>query len=203
MVASSNFGNVFSILIASCWLPYDPMTGLQLLIQNLLYDFSQTMIPWDHMDPEFLAVPQRWKVNDILKFILVLGPTSSTIDMMTFSLDWFYYGIKTNKDTYSVQLAHTHWFLEGLLTQTIIVHLLRTAKIPGFQSNAAKPLLISTMIIGAVGVSLPFIPPLAKAFGFVRPKNSFLGFLAAEILFYCLEVQAVKMAYIRVFGTWL
>ncbi|CZR54868.1 related to PMR1-Ca++-transporting P-type ATPase located in Golgi [Phialocephala subalpina] len=203
MVASSNFGNVFSILIASCWLPYDPMTALQLLIQNLLYDFSQGAIPWDHMDPEFLANPQRWKVKDILKFILILGPTSSTIDMMTFCLDWFFYGVRSKGDAELIKLAHTHWFLEGLLTQTIIVHLLRTAKVPLFQSNASKALLISTMCIGAIGVSLPFIPPLAHAFGFVRPKNTFLGFLAAEILFYCVEVQAVKMIYIKLFKSWL
>ncbi|KAF8849484.1 magnesium-translocating P-type ATPase [Acephala macrosclerotiorum] len=203
MVASSNFGNVFSILIVSCWFPYDPMTALQLLIQNLLYDFSQGAIPWDRMDPEFLAIPQRWKVKDILRFILILGPTSSTIDMMTFCLNWFYYGVRSKANAELVKLAHTHWFLEGLLTQTIIVHLLRTAKVPVFQSNASKPLLISTMCIGAIGISLPFIPPLAHAFGFFRPRNTFLGFLAAEILFYCIEVQAVKMLYIKIFKSWL
>ncbi|KAE8448503.1 hypothetical protein EG329_009384 [Mollisiaceae sp. DMI_Dod_QoI] len=173
MVASSNFGNVFSILIASCWLPYSPMTPLQLLIQNLLYDFTQGAIPWDDMDPEFLVAPQRWKVKDILKFILILGPTSSTIDLMTFSLNWFYYGIRSG------------------------------AKIPLFQSNAARSLMISTMAIGAIGLALPFIPPLARAFNFVRPRNSFLGFLAVEIMFYCFEVQVVKMFYIKIFKSWL
>jgi len=123
--------------------------------------------------------------------------------MMTFCLDWFYYGIRTNHSAYAVKLAHTHWFLEGLLTQTVIVHLLRTAKIPLIQSNVARVLIISTMTIGAIGVVIPFIPPLAHAFGFVRPRNSFLGFLALEIIFYCFEVQAVKMLYIRIFKTWL
>lgn len=131
MVASSDFGNVFSVLIASAWLPYVPMTGLQILIQNLLYDISQIAIPWDRMDEEYLLTPQVWNVKDILRFVLVLGPTSSTIDMCTFSLNWFYYGIRT-ANSGGVAGAHTNWFLQGLLTQTLIVHMLRTAKIPLF-----------------------------------------------------------------------
>lgn len=203
MVASSNFGNVFSILIASSWLPFDPMTSLQILIQNLLYDISQIAIPWDSMDPEYLALPQRWNVWDLLRFILVLGPTSSTIDICTFCLNWFYYGIRSADDIGGVKTFHTHWFLEGLLTQTLIVHLLRTAKIPGFQSRATRILVASTVTIMILGFSIPFIPPLANALQLVRPKNSFVGFLAAELVLYCLEVQVVKMLYIRAFGRWL
>jgi Mg2+-importing ATPase len=203
MVASSNFGNVFSILIASCWLPFSPMSSLQILIQNLLYDISQIAIPWDRMDPEYIAVPPRWDIKDLLRFIVVFGPTSSTIDMCTFCLSWFYYGIRSASDRHGVKLFHTHWFLEGLLTQTLIVHLLRTAKIPGFQSRAAPVLVFSTLTIMVVGFVLPYIPPLAGALQMVRPKTSFIGFLATELLVYCLEVQGAKMLYVRYFGKWL
>lgn len=203
MVASSNFGNVFSILIASSWLPFDPMTSLQILIQNLLYDISQIAIPWDRMDPEYLALPQRWNVWDLLRFILVLGPTSSTIDMCTFSLNWFYYGIRSADNIDGVKTFHTHWFLEGLLTQTLIVHLLRTDKIPVFQSRAARVLVASTVTIMFLGLSIPYIPPFANALQLVKPRNSFIGFLAAELVLYCLEVQVMKMLYVRAFGRWL
>jgi Mg2+-importing ATPase len=203
MVASSNFGNVFSILIASCWLPFDPMSALQILIQNLLYDISQIAIPWDRMDSEYLAVPQRWDVKDLFRFIIVLGPTSSTIDMCTFLLNWFYYGIQSADDSVGVQTFHTHWFLEGLLTQTLIVHLLRTAKIPGFQSRAARVLVASTVTIMFVGFAIPYTGPIASALDLVHPRSSFVGFLAAELLLYCVEVQIVKMIYIRRFGKWL
>lgn len=203
MVASSNFGNVFSILAAACWLPFDPMSALQILIQNLLYDISQIAIPWDRMDPEYVAVPQRWEVMDLFRFIVVLGPTSSTIDMCTFLINWFYYGIQSAGDDLGVRTFHTHWFLEGLLTQTLIVHLLRTAKIPGFQSRAAAVLIASTVSIMLVGFAIPFVPPLAAAFGLVRPRSSFIAILAAELVLYCVEVQLVKMLYIRYFNKWL
>ncbi|KAL4728709.1 hypothetical protein ACLX1H_003108 [Fusarium chlamydosporum] len=119
MVASSNFGNVFSILAASAWLPYTPMTSIQLLTQNLLYDISQIAIPWDRVDKEYLVRPRQWNAKDILKFIVVLGPTSSVIDMCTFSLNWFYYGIRTVDD--NVSMAQTHWFLEGHVYHTSII----------------------------------------------------------------------------------
>jgi Mg2+-importing ATPase len=179
------------------------MSSLQILIQNLLYDISQIAIPWDCMDPEYLAVPPRWDIKDLLRFIVAFGPTSSTIDICTFCLGWFYYGIRSASDKQGVKFFHTHWFLEGLLTQTLIVHLLRTAKIPGLQSRAAKVLVASTMSIIAVGFLIPFVPPLASALQLVRPKTSFIGFLAAKLLFYYLEVQGAKMLYVRFTGKWL
>ncbi|KAK5235553.1 hypothetical protein LTR16_012626, partial [Cryomyces antarcticus] len=108
---------------------------------------SQIAIPWDRMDPEYLTTPQRWDARDLFRFIMVLGPTSSTIDMCTFAVDWFYYGVRSTADAHAVKLAHTHWFPEGLLTQTLIVHLLRTAKIPVLQSRAVRPLVLSTLVI--------------------------------------------------------
>jgi Mg2+-importing ATPase len=202
MVASSNFGNVFSVVIASAWLPYQPMRSLQILMQNLLYDISQVAIPWDYMDEEFSQIPRRWNTWDLLRFIIVLGPTSSTIDMCTFSFNWFYYGIRTASSPL-VPRAHTHWFLEGLLTQTLIVHLLRTSKVPFFQSWASPVLIASTSIIMTVGLIIPYIKPVAYALGMVKPASSFLGFLVIELLLYCFEVQLVKVVYKKIFGTWL
>lgn len=202
MVASSNFGNVFSVMVASAWLPYEPMTALQILMQNLLYDISQIALPWDRMDEEYLTMPKQWNTWDLLRFVVVLGPTSSTIDMCTFCLDWFLYGIRTENSPL-VPRAHSHWFLEGLLTQTLIVHLLRTAKVPFFQSWASWPLLVSTSIIMTVGVVIPYFRPVAKVLDLVPPATSFLGFLVAELLLYCVEVQLIKVAYKRLFKTWL
>ncbi|KAH0545433.1 hypothetical protein FGG08_000434 [Glutinoglossum americanum] len=212
MVASSNFGNVFSILAASAWLPFQPMTGLQILVQNLLYDISQIAIPWDRVDEEYLAAPRRWNARglpsshsslDLFRFILFLGPLSSTIDICTFCLGWFYYDIRTTTDPVQVARFQTHWFLEGLLTQTLIVHLLRTAKIPFFQSRSAPILAFSTICVIGIGIAIPYIPPFQRALGLVQPATSFLGLLAAELLIYCLEVQIVKVGYKWLFGTWL
>jgi Mg2+-importing ATPase len=203
MVASSNFGNILSILTASAWLPFEPMTSLQMLIQNLLYDVSQIAIPWDRMDVEYLAVPQRWDVKDLFRFIIILGPTSSTIDICTFLLNWFFYGIQSADDNRAIMTFHTHWFLQGLLTQTLIVHLLRTAGIPIFQSRAAGVLVISTIAIMIVGIAIPYIRPIADALELAWPQTSFLGILAAELTLYCLEVQMVKVVYNRTFGKWL
>ncbi|OAQ96270.1 hypothetical protein LLEC1_02235 [Akanthomyces lecanii] len=203
MVLSSNFGNVFSILAASAWLPFTPMTNLQILAQNLLYDISQIAIPWDTVDPEFLENPKSWQPWDLLRFVIVLGPTSSVIDICTFLLGWFYYGIRTTDDAAAVSRFQTHWFLQGLLTQTLIVHLLRTAKLPFVQSRSSIHLGLSTAAIMAIGFVLPWIPAFQSALSFVNPKGTYIGFLFAELLAYCIEVQLVKMAYIKLFKNWL
>ncbi|KAG6044261.1 hypothetical protein E4U17_000624 [Claviceps sp. LM77 group G4] len=203
MVASSNFGNVFSILAAAAWLPFTPMDSIQLLAQNLLYDISQIAIPWDSVDPEYLKTPKSWKTWDLLRFVVVLGPTSSVIDILTFTLNWFYYGVKTADNEEAVRLAQTHWFLQGLLTQTLIVHLLRTAKLPFIQSRAAVPLALSTGAIMVIGFVITWIPPIQRALNFAQPSPTFVGFLVAELLLYCVEVQIVKMIYIKIFKTWL
>jgi len=201
MVASSNFGNVFSILIASSWLPFTPMTSVQILVQNLLYDISQIAIPWDRMDEEYLEKPKHWASLDLLRFIAVLGPTSSVIDISTFCIGRYYYGIDSANG--NVALFQTHWFLQGLLTQTLIVHLLRTPKIPFIQSRAARCLVFSTCAIMLIGFCIPYIPPFRDALGMTRPADTYVGFLAALLLAYCLEVQLVKMIYIRIFKAWL
>ncbi|PHH88453.1 hypothetical protein CDD83_7518 [Cordyceps sp. RAO-2017] len=202
MVASSNFGNVFSVLAASAWLPFQPMLSLQLLAQNLLYDISQIAVPWDRVDPEYVQTPKRWNTLDLLRFVVVLGPTSSVIDLLTFVLGWFYYGVQTADDP-RVKMFQAHWFLQGLLTQTLIVHLLRTAKIPFIQSRSTMPLALSTTAIMSIGFAIPWIPAFQRALGFAQPAVTYVGLLAAELVLYCLEVQLVKMVYVRIFKTWL
>ncbi|KJZ75190.1 hypothetical protein HIM_05384 [Hirsutella minnesotensis 3608] len=203
MVASSNFGNVFSVVSASAWLPYQPMLGIQLLTQNLLYDISQIAVPWDRVDPEYVQAPKRWNTLDLLRFVIVLGPTSSVIDILTYVIGWFYFGVQSETDEEKVKMFRAHWFLQGLLTQTLIVHLLRTAKVPFFQSRCTVPLALSTGAIMLIGFSIPWIPPFQTALGFARPAVPYVGFLAAELLLYCFEVQLVKMIYVRIFKTWL
>ena len=113
MVLSSNFGNVFSILAASAWLPFTPMTNLQILAQNLLYDISQIAVPWDRVDEEYVLTPKRWDTMDLLRFVIVLGPTSSVIDIVTYLLGWFYYGVRTTENETAVKMFQAHWFLQG------------------------------------------------------------------------------------------
>ncbi|KAB5513158.1 magnesium-translocating P-type ATPase [Coniochaeta sp. 2T2.1] len=203
MVTSSNFGNVLSIVIASSWLPYQPMSPTQILVQNLLYDFSQMAIPWDRMDESYLSGPHRWSVWDLLRFIVCFGPTSSVIDITTFCLGWFFYGVRTADDMVGVPMVNTHWFWQGLLTQVLIVHVLRTADVPILRSRSSWVLALATVTIMSVGVALPYIPFLAGMIGLVKPAYSFIGFLAAELVVYCAMVQVVKMVYARCFGAWI
>lgn len=138
-----------------------------------------------------------------MRFVVILGPTSSVIDVCTFLLGWYYYGIRTTEDPQAVRLFQTHWFLQGLLTQTLIVHLLRTAKLPFLQSRSSLHLGLSTAAIMIIGFILPWIPAFHSALSFVNPRGTYIGFLAAELLAYCIEVQVVKMVYIKFFNNWL
>src|ERR1019366_6367841 len=152
MTASSNFGNVFSVLLASAFLPFLPMLPIQLLTINLLYDLSQTSIPWDDMDPEYLTVPRKWRADDIGRFMLFIGPTSSVFDIATYLLMWHVFG--ANSPAHQ-SLFQSGWFIESLLTQTLIVHMIRTAKVPFLQSRATWPVLTLTGAIMGCGILLP------------------------------------------------
>jgi len=199
MAASSNFGNVFSVLVASVWLPFLPMLAIHLLIQNLLYDISQIGIPFDRMDEEYLEKPRKWQVDDLGRFMLLIGPISSIFDITTFCLMYFVFGANTPEKQ---SLFHSGWFVEGLLSQTLIIHMIRTAKLPFFQSVAATPLLILTLAIMCVGIVIPY-SPLGEAVGMVPLPLAYFPWLAATLLSYCLLTQVVKQWYIRRFGMWL
>jgi Mg2+-importing ATPase len=199
MTASSNFGNVFSVLMASVWLPFLPMLAIQLLIQNLLYDISQTAIPFDTMDEEYSRLPRKWEVGDLGRFMILIGPISSVFDLTTFALMFFLFGAN-NPDAQG--LFQSGWFVEGLLSQTLIIHMIRTAKVPFFQSTAAPPLLVLTLCIMAVGVAIPFTE-LGSAVGLLPLPAAYFPWLAGTLLAYCLLTQVVKRWYIRKFGVWL
>jgi P-type Mg2+ transporter len=197
--ASSNFGNVLSVIIASAVLPFLPMPAIQLLVQNLLYDLSQIAIPWDRMDEEFVKRPRQWDARSIATFTLYVGPISSLFDVATFAILWYGFGA----DTIATQsLFQSGWFVEGLLTQTLIVHTIRTEKVPFVQSTAVAPVVLLTLLIMACGVWLPF-SPLAPALRLQALPAAYFPWVAAILVIYCALTQFMKRFYIRRFGKWL
>jgi Mg2+-importing ATPase len=199
MTASSNFGNVFSVLIASIFLPFLPMLPIQLLVQNLLYDVSQVSIPWDDVDLDFLKVPRKWDAGGIARFMVFIGPISSIFDVVTFWLMWHVFGANTVEQQ---SLFQSGWFVVGLLTQTLIVHMIRTQHIPFIQSRAAWPVILLTANIMAFGIYLPF-SPLGEHLGMVPLPSAYFPWLVGILLSYCVLTQLVKTFYIRRFGQWL
>jgi Mg2+-importing ATPase len=199
MTASSNFGNMFSMLGASAFLPFLPMLPVQILIQNLLYDISQTSIPWDRMDAEFLEKPKKWDAGGITKFMLYIGPISSIFDYATFAVMYFVF--KANSIEHQ-SLFQTGWFIEGLLSQTLIVHMIRTRKIPFLQSWATAPVVALTSLIMLIGIAIPF-SPFASALKLQPLPFSYFPWLIAILVAYCLLTQFVKNWFIKKFNEWL
>lgn len=198
ITASSNFGNVFSVLVASAFLPFLPMLAIHLLLQNLLYDFSQLSLPWDKMDKEFLLKPRKWDAKNISRFMIWIGPTSSIFDIATYALMWFVFAANSVEHQ---ALFQSGWFIEGLLSQTLVVHMLRTQKIPFIQSVAALPVMLMTGIIMAIGIYIPF-SPLGNLVGLVPLPWQYFPWLVATLICYCIVAQAMKRFYIRRFGQW-
>ena len=199
MTTSSNFGNVFSVVVASAFIPFLPMAALQLMIQNLLYDLSQLSLPWDNMDKEFVRRPRKWDAPGLARFMVLIGPISSVFDITTFGLLWYVFG--ANSATHQ-SLFQSGWFIEGLLSQTLIVHMIRTQKIPFIQSMAAAPVLLLTGAIMVIGVAIPFTH-FGASIGLQPLPMAFFPWLAATLLSYCVLTQLVKLWYIRRFKTWL
>ena len=191
MGASSNFGNMFSVLGASIFLPFLPMLPIQILVNNLMYDFSQTAIPTDNVDEDFLKRPRRWRIDDIKRYILYLGPISSIFDYVTFFLMLSVYNCWDNPT-----LFQTGWFIESLLSQTLIVHVIRTDKVPFFQSRASLPLTLTTLSICAVGAWFPF-SPFASSLGLVELPHSYWGFLGVILFCYLSLTQVLKTWLVR------
>lgn len=200
MAVSSNFGNVFSMLVASSWLPFLPMLPIHVVIQNLLYDISQIAIPWDHMDPEFLIVPHRWSMKSVLRFMVWIGPWSSVFDITTFLYMFYYFGIQTPDD--NVTLFQTTWFTVGLLTQTLIVHMIRTPKIPFIQSTASLPVVIMTVLIMSIGIVVPFIPPIRSWLQMTLLEPMVYPYVVGALLSYAIAAQLAKVLYKKLFNEW-
>ncbi len=194
MAASSNFGNMFSVVGASAFLPFLPMLPIQVLTNNLLYDFSQTAIPTDNVDADWLVKPRKWTINEIQRFILFIGPISSIFDYLTFFIMLYVFQAGSNP-----ALFHTGWFVESLFTQTLIIHVIRTNKIPFIQSRASWPLIITSIIIVAVGAWLT-VSPLANTLGFVSLPPLYWLLLAIMLPCYVILTQVVKTWFYRRFG---
>jgi Mg2+-importing ATPase len=199
MTASSNFGNVFSVLVASAFLPFLPMLPLQILVQNLLYDLSQLSIPFDRMDEEYLRQPRKWDAGDIGRFMVWIGPVSSVFDITTFWLMWHYFGAN---DVAHQSLFQSGWFIEGLLSQTLVVHMIRTRRVPFLQSVASAPVLALTGAIMIIGMLIPY-SGLGQRIGMVPLPGIYFAWLAVTLVSYCVLTQLMKTIYIRRYGRWL
>lgn len=199
MTTSSNFGNVLSVLVASAFLPFLPMLPIHLLIQNLLYDFSQLSIPWDRMDKEFLIKPRKWSAANIGHFMLFIGPVSSLFDIATYLFLWFVFGATTVAQQSFFQSG---WFIEGLLSQTLIIHMIRTEKIPFIESRATTPVILLTTAIMAIGTVFPFTS-FGKSVGMQALPLTYFPWLLITLVGYVFLVQVVKKFYIKKFNSWL
>ncbi|MFZ1237153.1 MAG: HAD-IC family P-type ATPase, partial [Prevotella sp.] len=193
MTTSSNFGNMFSMLGASAFLPFLPMLPVQLLLQNLLYDISQVSIPWDKVDEEYIRTPHQWDPSFLSKFIVFFGPISSIFDYATFAVMFFVF--KANAPEHQ-SLFQSGWFIEGLLSQTLIVHLIRTRKIPFVQSWATAPVVALTTLIMAIGIFIPF-SPVAHLLGMQSLPLLYFPFLIAILVCYAVLTQLVKNWFVK------
>jgi Mg2+-importing ATPase len=214
MGASSNFGNMFSVLGASAWLPYLPMQPIQVLSNNLLYDFSQVPIPTDNVGSAVISKPRPWQIGEISRFILFIGPISSIFDYTTYALMWFFFKCSNvalaappelaarfanaadADHTYAAALFSTGWFVESLMTQTLIVHVIRTNQIPFIQSRASWQLTMTTLAIMSISAWLPF-SPLAQYLGFVPLPWQFWPLLALTLVCYVGLTQVIKTWLVR------
>jgi len=194
MGASSNFGNMFSVLGASIFLPFLPMTPSQILVNNLLYDLSQTAIPLDNVDSEYIKKPRRWQIKDIGRFMIFIGPISSIFDYLTYFMMLFIFNAWTNPS-----LFQTGWFVESLTTQTLIIHVIRSRKTPFLQTWASKPLVLTTLIVVSIGIFLTF-SSFNHYFNFVRLPFLYWPLLFLIIISYILLTQIVKIWYIKKYG---
>ena len=199
MTASSNFGNMFSMLGASAIFPFLPMLPVQILVQNLLYDISQISIPWDRMDADYIEKPRKWEAEGIARFMIFIGPISSIFDYATFFLMYRFF--KANSPAHQ-SLFQSGWFIEGLLSQTLIVHMIRTKKIPFIQSWATAPVLALTTAIMAIGIYIPF-SPFAAGLKLQPLPMGYFPWLIGILVLYCMLTQLVKGWFIKRFHQWL
>lgn len=199
MTASSNFGNMFSVMAASAFLPFLPMLPIHLLIQNLLYDISQTAIPFDRMDADYLRRPRKWDASDLSRFMIFIGPISSVFDIATYLVMWHVFGCDSSVHQ---SLFQSGWFVEGLLSQTLIVHMIRTRRIPFVQSRASWQVSMMALLTVTAGILIPFTP-LGGAIGLEPLPLAYFPWLFGILLSYCMLTQIVKNWYIRRFVKWL
>ena len=211
ITASSNFGNVFSVLIASAFLPFLPMLSIHLILLNLIYDFSCTVIPWDNVDKKYLDIPRNWSATNLGRFMVWFGPTSSVFDISTYLLMYFVIcpamcgGLLYHQITdpamqlYYIALFQTGWFVESMWTQTLIIHTLRTPKIPFLQSRASLPLTLTT-VMGIVVLTLIPFTPLGRSIGLTALPTYYFAWLVLTVLMYVLLTTGFKHLFIKRYG---
>ena len=219
MTASSNFGNMFSVLAASALLPFLPMESLQLIFLNLIYDLSCTAIPWDNVDEEFISVPRKWDASSVGSFMMWIGPTSSVFDWMTYIFMYFVFcplfvsrGVLYNDlashfagadlvrmQTAYVAMFQTGWFIESMWSQTLVIHMIRTSKLPFIQSHASAPLTLMTFTGIGVLTIIPFTT-FGRMLGFVALPTAYFAYLIPCILLYMVLATSLKKAYVRHYG---
>lgn len=195
----ANLGSILSLLIATLILGFEPMTPRQFLTQNFLYNVGQIAIPWDKMEEDYVKTPQRWSLRGLATFILWNGPVCSLCDITTILFLWFYYDVHSSSNT---NFFHTAWFIEGLLMQTLIIHMIRTEKIPFFQEVASWAVICSTVVISGIGIAIPYMP-VGTVLKFVTLPLSYYGFLIVFFIGYFSVGQMVKRGYIYMYKKWL
>ncbi len=198
MAVSFNFGEVLSVLIASIFLPFLPITPIQLLIQSLLYDFGQLSLPFDNVDGEYITLPRKWNLKDLRNFMFFMGPTSSIFDLMVFSSLWFGFGLRLPDSS----LFQTIWFCYGVVSNLIGLHIIRTAKTPFIKSNASLPVYATSIILSIVALIVPFTI-LGKWIGLVPFSPIYLVVIIGFPILYCFIASIVKRLYIRKYGEWI
>ncbi|KAJ4850493.1 hypothetical protein Tsubulata_011955 [Turnera subulata] len=198
MSVVANVGGVLSVLIASMWLDFEPLTPRQLLTQTFIYSVGQITIPWDKLEEDYVRTPQKWSEKDLPAFILWNGPVCTLTDLSNLLFLYCYYRTYQPVDKF----FHSAFFVEGLLMQTLIFHLIRTEKIPFIQEIASWPVICSTVTISAVGIAIPFTP-IGEVMGFVSLPLTYFGFLVLLFLGYFIIGQIVKKLYILIYKNWL
>lgn len=198
MAVSFNFGEVLSVLIASILLPFMPITPIQLLVQSLLYDFGQLSLPLDYVDKEYLEKPRRWNLTSIKNFMLFMGPTSSIFDLLVFSILW--YGFKLRAP--DVALFQTIWFSYGVVSNLVGLHVIRTSKIPFFQSHASKSVYLSSITLSIVALIIPFTF-IGNFIGLVALPLKYIALIITIPILYCFLALFVKKLYIKKYGEWI
>lgn len=200
LAISSDFGDVFSILIASIFLPFLPLLPIQMLIQDFLFQFSQIAIPYDSVDEEYIRKPRKWNTKNLGRFMLVMGMTSSIIDVMAFLIFWFVLGYNSVSSEAYFQTA---WFIECLISQTLIIHFIRTEKIPFIQSIASKPLIAMSLVTIIGTIITPILLHNITGFNFVILPAKFYLVVLILIVCYTIIAQLVKRQYIKKYHEWL
>jgi len=198
MAVSFNFGEVLSVVIASIFLPFFPITPIQLLVQSLLYDIGQLTLPLDNVDAEYTKKPRRWNLDSIKRFMLFMGPTSSIFDLLVFSTLWFGFGLRAGQ----AAVFQTVWFSYGVVSNLIGLHIIRTAKLPFIQSNASKPVYMFSIALSIVALIVPFTV-VGKWIGLVPLTLPLIGIIIFIPILYCFVATFVKKLYIKRYGDWI